>query len=133
MREIYRSLRVEQVEKVAALLREAAIEVRIENGRSYKGSRRRNFSYRDSLDSTRAVLLYVVHNRDLPEARRLLREAGLLANAPGGSYLPVEFTPTQTSEPGVRSWLTPRRIRTILLVLIVLSLAAVAYLAPGSA
>lgn len=133
MREIYRSLRVEQVEKVAALLREAAIEVRIENGRSYKGSRRRNFSYRDSLDSARAVLLYVVHNRDLPEARRLLREAGLLANAPGGSYLPVEFTSTQASEPGVRSWLTPRRIRTILLVLIVLSLAAVAYLAPESA
>jgi hypothetical protein len=84
MREVYRSLRIDQVEGAATLLREAGIEVSIQNGRSYK-SRRRNFSFRDRLDSDKAAVLYVTHNSDLPEARKLLRGAGLPASATASS------------------------------------------------
>ncbi len=48
MREVYRSLRVEQGEVAATLLNEAGIETSIQNGRSYKGGRRRNFSFRET-------------------------------------------------------------------------------------
>ena len=48
MRKVFSSHRLENAEGVAELLRAAGIEVRILNGRSYKGNRRRTFSYSDA-------------------------------------------------------------------------------------
>ena len=48
MRQMFSSARLETVEGVAALLNEHGIETRITQGRSYKGTRRRTFSYRDN-------------------------------------------------------------------------------------
>ncbi|MFN3965866.1 MAG: pathogenicity-like protein [Silanimonas lenta] len=121
MREVYRSLRVEQVEGAARLLGEAGIETSIQNGRSYKGARRRQFSYRDDPESAKAAVLYVVHNSDLPEARRLLREAGLMAPGQRESYLPDDLRFRARSGSQERFW-TPGRLRTLLLALIALSL-----------
>lgn len=76
MRQVFSSPRLENVEKIAELLREADIEVRITDGRSYKGSRRKGFSYADA-DATKPAL-WVVRSEDQVKARAILREAGLI-------------------------------------------------------
>lgn len=78
MRQVFSSPRLENVERVAELLREQGIEVRVTNGRSYKGSRRGNFSYRESANEDPAPAVWVVKSDDQPQARQILRDAGLL-------------------------------------------------------
>lgn len=83
MRKVFTSARLENVESVARLLEDEGIEVRITNGRSYKGSIRGNFSYRG--EGTRMPEVWVVRSADQPRARAMLREAGLMdstRNAP---------------------------------------------------
>lgn len=76
MRQVFSSQRLENVESVAQMLRDAGIEVRITNGRSYKGGRRGTFSYSDEAAPKPAV--WVVRSDDTVKAREILREAGLL-------------------------------------------------------
>lgn len=78
MRQVYSSARLENVEGVAQLLRDDGIEVRITHGRSYKGGRRSEFSYRDDADSGPKPAVWVVKSEDQPRARMILRGAGLL-------------------------------------------------------
>lgn len=130
MREVYRSLRVEQVEGAALMLREAGIEVDIQNGRSYKGGRRRHFSFRETPDSPKAAVLYVTHNGDLPDARKLLREAGLMEAGQRESYL-SETLQFQQREAPPKNAFSPQRMRTILLILIALSIGAFLFIAPN--
>jgi hypothetical protein len=128
MREVYRSLRVEQVEGAATLLNEAGIETSIQNGRSYKGGRRRGFSYRETPDSPKAAVLYVTHNGDLPEARKLLRDAGLMEPEQRESYLPQELQFQRREEKKPR--IDPRRLRTVLLMMIVIIIALFTFFGP---
>ena len=128
MREVYRSLRVEQVEGAATLLNEAGIETSIQHGRSYKGGRRRNFSFRETPDSAKAAVLYVTHNGDLPEARKLLREAGLMEPGQRESYLPQELQFQLREEKKPR--IDPRRLRTVLLMMIVIIIALFTFFGP---
>ncbi len=130
MREVYRSLRVEQVEGAATMLREAGIEVDIQNGRSYKGGRRRHFSFRETPDSPKAAVLYVTHNGDLPDARKLLREAGLMEAGQRESFLSEALQFQQRETPGKNAF-NPQRMRTILLILIALSIGAFLFIAPN--
>src|SRR5690606_37826373 len=92
MRQLFTSPRLETVEGVAALLNEHGIETWISEARSYRGGRRREFSYRDSERADRGQAdpsVWIVHTDDLTRARSLLREAGLLETTRGGdSYLP---------------------------------------------
>ncbi|HEY0504947.1 MAG TPA: hypothetical protein VGD42_15810 [Lysobacter sp.] len=76
MRQVFSSQRLENVERVAQMLRDADIEVRITNGRSYKGGRRGTFSYSDEAGPKPAV--WVVRSDDTVRAREILRDAGLL-------------------------------------------------------
>lgn len=78
MRQIFNSQRVETVEGVAQLLRDAGIEVRITNGRSYHSKRGSQFSYLDKEKATTHPTLWVVHADDQPRAREILRDARLL-------------------------------------------------------
>lgn len=78
MRQVFSSPRLENVERVAGLLREHGIEVRVTNGRSYKGARRGTFSYRESANEDPPPAVWVVKSEDQPQARQILREAGLL-------------------------------------------------------
>lgn len=90
MRQVFTSSRLENAEGVARLLEEHQIEVRITNGRSYKGNRRGNFSYRDNGSSAPRPAVWVVKSEDQPRARELLREAGLLDSGRSPtSYLQV--------------------------------------------
>ena len=93
MRQIFTSPRLETVEGVAALLKEHGIQTWLSEARSYRGNRRREFSYRDDERSSSGQndpAVWIVHTDDLTRARALLREAGLLETTRGGtdSYLP---------------------------------------------
>lgn len=90
MRQVFSSQRLENVEAVAALLRDAGIEVRVTNGRSYKGAMRSRASYADQSAPKPAV--WVVHSEDHSRARDILRERGLLESTrPADSFLPMSF------------------------------------------
>ena len=90
MRQVFSSLRLENVESVAELLRDAGIEVRITDGRSYKGAMRSRASYSDQDAPKPAV--WVVHSEDHIRARDVLRENGLLESTrPTDSFQPLSF------------------------------------------
>lgn len=78
MRQVFTSPRLENVERVAALLQKHGVVTRITNGRTFKGSLRGNFSYRESANKNPPPAVWVVRSEDQPKARELLREAGLL-------------------------------------------------------
>lgn len=116
MRQVFSSLRLENVEGVAALLNEHGIETYISQPRSYKGNRRRTFSYSDGAkDNTPAAAVWVVHAEDQPKARALLREAGLMETT-RDSYLPENAT----TAPVVRGPVNhAARIRMVMLAAVV--------------
>src|ERR1700752_2263879 len=90
MRQVFSSQRLENVEAVAALLRDAGIEVRITNGRSYKGAMRSRASYADQ--SAPRPTVWVGHSEDHSRARDILRERGLLESTrPADRFLPLSF------------------------------------------
>ena len=76
MRQIFRSRRLENVEGVARLLAEHGIETHISQPRSYKGNRRRQFSFTDHNASESS--LWIVRGDDITAARQVMAEAGLL-------------------------------------------------------
>lgn len=90
MRQIFTSPRLENVERVAALLKEHGVEARITNGRSYKGAIRGHFTYRDNARTGPQPAVWIVRPDDQPKARELMREAGLLDSGRSPtSYLPT--------------------------------------------
>jgi hypothetical protein len=87
VRQVFSSARLENVERVAELLRAEGIEVRITDGRSYKGARRTTVSYRDTGEAARPAV-WIVQSEDATRAREILREAGLIdSTRPGGAKL----------------------------------------------
>ncbi len=92
MRQVFTSPRLENVEGVAKLLRDNQIDVKITNGRTFRGSIRGNFSYREQPETEQLPAVWVVRSEDQPKARELLREAGLLAS--GRSPTTYLATPT---------------------------------------
>jgi hypothetical protein len=136
MRQVFSSPRLENVERVATLLREAGIETRITHGRSYKGGLRGNFSYRDHTRIDPVPAVWVVKSEDQPAAREILRSAGLLASTRGetGYTLPV----FRTEEPAVAD--DPARKRAfrlkaglLLVIAVVIVLAFVSQCSPRRA
>lgn len=78
MRKIFSSQRIETAEGVANLLRNAGIEIRISNGRSYQSKRSGQFSYLEQGNAQAHPTVWIVHANDQPRARELLRDARLL-------------------------------------------------------
>ncbi|TWH99062.1 hypothetical protein IP90_03241 [Luteimonas cucumeris] len=101
MRQVFTSARLENVEAVAKMLEDDGIEVRITNGRSYKGAVRRNFSYREGGNEGPQPAVWIVKSEDQPRARAILREHGLIGStrAPGDSYLAPTFIDVQPAKP----------------------------------
>ena len=77
MRQIYTSPRVENVERVVALLGEAGIATSVTNRRAWAGHDFRRHSYSTRQDSAEWPQVWVVNAQDQPRARALLREAGV--------------------------------------------------------
>jgi hypothetical protein len=92
---------MENVERVAEILREAGIETRVTNARSYRGGLRGDFSYRDDLRTDPIPAVWIVRSEDQPAAREILRAAGLLdsTRAETGYTLPVFRTETPGTIP----------------------------------
>jgi len=115
MRKVFSSQRVETVEGVARLLRQAGIEVRIRNGRSWQGKRGGQFSYLDQSDGSSYPAVWVVRADDQVHARQLLRQARLL-DSTRPSVLSSQATAISV-DPFIRqrrSW----KLRVMLLALI---------------
>ena len=108
MRQVFTSPRLENVEAVAAMLRDAGIEVKITEPRSYRGNRRSSFTYRESEEAGPQPAVWIVHAQDQPLGRQLLRKAGLLDSSRAGesSYLPLSVLERDKTTSSARAtWL----------------------------
>ena len=91
MRQVFSSPRLEHVEGVAQMLRDAGIDIKVTDARSYKQVSRREFSYVPSQQERSGTqpAVWVVNADDYKRARDLLVEGGLLDDAKTSvSYLP---------------------------------------------
>lgn len=77
MRQIYTSPRMENIERVVALMAEQGIQTSIANRRGYQGADWKRFSYTAKGDRDAWPQVCVVRSEDQTAARRILREAGL--------------------------------------------------------
>ncbi len=124
MRQIFSSKRLENVEGVVKLLNEAGIETYVSNARSYKGARRREFSYRDSDEDEPAAAVWIVKAEDITPARQILADQGLLLpDVSIGSYLPADVRDEVIASQQPKSRWTPMRLRLILLAVIAVLVA----------
>ncbi len=133
MRRIFTSPRLENVERVAAMLKEEGIEARITHGRSYKGGARSHFTYRDNARTEPEPAVWIVKPDDQPKARALMRDAGLLDS--GRS--PTSYLSTTTLH-GPRDAADPSKRRMFLVklalligIVVVLSVALFAWRKPA--
>jgi hypothetical protein len=77
MRQIYTSPRLENIDRLVALLDEAGIATSVTNRRAYARSDYKRPSYAASVDRSGWPQVWVVRAEDQPRARALLREAGI--------------------------------------------------------
>ena len=77
MRQIYTSLRQENIDRVIALMTEHGIETSVTNRSNYKGGDWKRFSYTNRPDASSWPQVWVVNANDQTRARELLREAGI--------------------------------------------------------
>ncbi len=77
MRQIYTSARVENVERVVAMLGEAGIETRVTNHRVWAGRDYKRPSYSSPSSRESWPQVWIVKATDQPRARAMLREAGI--------------------------------------------------------
>jgi len=126
MRQMYTSARLANVEGVEQLLKDAGIETKITQGRSYKKVSRREFSFRDkAADTSSQPAVWVIKPEDYFRARQILHDAGLLDATATDSYLPEAITFRDTagkSDPQVRI----SRVRLLLLAIVTVMAALMA-------
>lgn len=125
MRQVFSSARIENAEAVARLLADEGIEVRLENGRSFRNTIRGNFSYREHASPAARASVWVVRSDDQPRARQLLREAGLLEASPAS---PGSFLPSTGHAARMRASSPVRRARFHLALLIAAAVALALWL-----
>ena len=116
MRQVYSSSRLENVERVAELLGEAGIETYLSDGRSYKGNRRRHFSFRDGQQTQPAV--WIVKAEDLSRANEIMRGIGLGRSTRDESFVVLAGRVNSPEAKRNRSKIS--RIRTTLLIILTL-------------
>ncbi len=94
MRQVFTSPRLENVEGVAQLLRDAGVGIKVTDARSYRKVSRREFSYvEQKRDGSSQPSVWVVNSDDYKRARDLLHGAGLLETAAAPSYVPEALQP----------------------------------------
>ena len=77
MRQIYTSPRIENVQRVVALMAAHGIETSVQNRRDYQRADWKRFSYSRPSDRNAWPQVSITRAEDLTQARRLLREAGI--------------------------------------------------------
>ena len=89
MRQVYTSLRNENVDRVVELLNAHEIETTVSNRSSYKGADWKKFSYSQRPDVASWPQVWVVNANDQTRARELLREAGIEPPTRYGDEIPT--------------------------------------------
>ncbi len=115
MRQIYTSPRMENIDRVVALMAAQGIETRISNQRGYKGGEWKRFSYTDRGDRSDWPQVCVVRSEDQTAARRILREAGL---EPATRFADELAAARADSNPESRRKRASMRIKLVVLALI---------------
>jgi hypothetical protein len=116
MRQIYASPRVENVDRVVALLGEAGIETSVTNRRAYAGHDFRGPSYSARQDPSAWPQVWVVKAEDQPRARALLREIGI-APATRFAHELAQTRQSQAAKPQARPG---GKLRLVLLAIVAL-------------
>ena len=107
MRQLFTSPRMENVEGVAQLLRDAGIDIKVTDARGYRKVSRREFSYVPSQQEKKGEqpAVWVINSDDYKRARELLAEGGLLDDSKtSSSYLPetMQFAEKPAATEGSR-------------------------------
>ena len=119
MRQVFSSSRLENVEGVAQMLRDAGIDIKVTDARSYKQVSRRQFSYVPSQQEKQGAqpAVWVINADDYKRARDLLVDGGLLDEAKTSvSYLPEQLQFKE--EPSVPASQRIGRVRLALLFVV---------------
>lgn len=120
MRQVFTSPRLANVEAVAQLLEDAGIATKISNGRSYRGKFDRGMSYREGSGEGNQAAVWVLRSEDQPQARAMLREAGLLDSTrpdrQRDSFLPEHLRVGGSQAVSAKRWLSPGRLKMLLLI-----------------
>ena len=117
MRQVFSSGRLENVEGVAQLLRDAGIEIKVVGDRGYKQVSRREFSYVGAQGgSSEQPAVLVLNSDDYKRARELLHAAGLIESSAAPSYLPESLRVKEAAPPSQAQRIF--RIKLVLLVVL---------------
>ena len=122
MRQVFTSVRLETVEKVEKMLNDAGIATKVNQGRSWKGVSRREFSYSNkNHDPSQQPSLWVIKPDDFKPAREILHAAGLLESTRDVSFLPdhLQFEKARVADPQAKM----SRLRMVLLFVIAMVVA----------
>ena len=111
MRQVFTSVRLENVERVQQMLEEAGIATKITQGRTWKGNSRREFSYTaKDHDPSQQPALWVLRPDDFKQAREILFDAGLLEATRESSYVPDSLRFRETAATDTRARITKIRL-----------------------
>jgi hypothetical protein len=125
MRQVFTSVRLENVEAVEKLLNEAGIQTKLNGGRTWKGNSRREFSYSNrNHDPSQQPSVWVVRPDDFKKAREILHDAGLLETSRQTGYVPepLQFRGGAANDPGRKV----SKVRLLLLAAVVITGAVMA-------
>ncbi len=117
MRQVFSSPRIENVDRVEAMLHEAGIQTHVSNRDKLRRDRLRSFSYSARSDSSSWPAVWISEAEDLPRARELLRDAGLMGSTRPDVATQYQLRPRSEYD-------TPRtasHVRRVLLVLVAIS------------
>ncbi len=124
MRQLYSSPRIENVQRLDELLKEKNIDTQITNRPKFGGGIKRPFSYRDVNTHDNWPTIWVVSANDYPQARQVMRDAGLLEDT-RMSYLP-EDSAEKTLAPKPKSPdQTASKARQLAMVMLVVTLGII--------
>ncbi|MGH8146935.1 MAG: hypothetical protein ACREPY_11435 [Rhodanobacteraceae bacterium] len=119
MRKIYASPRIENLERLTAVMAEHGIPTRVTNRRVYEGSSYKSFSYARPGHTDNWPALWVVHANDHTRARQLMRDMGI--ETP--TRYAQELAAYRAGKSGGRSGRIATRIRTAVMAALVIAVA----------
>lgn len=117
MRQVFSSPRIENVDGVEEFLHQHGIATHVSNRDKLRRDRLRRPSYSRPASANTWPAVWVLNAEDLPRARQLLREAGLMGSTRPELASSYQLAPR--SEPEALP--TAARVRRVLLILLLLS------------
>lgn len=120
MRRIYASPRIENVERLVAVMAEHGIATKVTNRRAYDSKSYSNFSYARPGNSEDWPAVWVKHASDHARARQLMREIGI---EPATRYAEELTAYRFQQHGGRRPAAIAARVRTVVLVGVAIAIA----------